>query len=294
MKMAKGMKRIGSCIVVSVILMCVVPAFATDNFNSILATSDNVKLDYANTSEFYPSDVINKSVDMHDTTLQVILDTDISTTTLVSPMSSCDQVWIQVIDEYCQGYNVYVDGNYVLTEGGSGGVLDGYCRFWVTPGYHTVKLTLNGKSVSKGLNWQCGYEYKWTSMNDMDPHWCEGGGGGGDCDNPPTVTFDKSTYYEGDTVHATVSTTHSLVYYKIKDCSGTVKDSGSANNGEKISYTISSGASECCYWEICFYWDEGGTPTPLGPMGHSGNVIIGSYQCTKCYPFYVCPKTCEA
>ena len=115
------------------------------------------------------------------------------------------------------------------------------------------------------------------------------------CDYPPTVTFDKSTYYEGDTVYATVSTIYDWIYYEIKDCSGTVRESGYVSDGDTISYTIPSGASECCYWKICFYWDEGGTISP--PIGQQqqeeagaagGGVTVGSYQCTKCYNFYVC------
>jgi hypothetical protein len=179
---------------------------------------------------------------------------------------------------------VYVDGVYQFTEGESG-TPDGCCGFKVTPGYHTFKLTLNGKEVSKGWNCQCGVAYNWMSMNNMIPHWCEGGSG--NCDNPPTVNFDKTTYYEGDTVHITVSTIHSSVYYKIKDCSGTVRKSGYVSNGESIYYTISSGASECCYWQICFYWDE--YIPPIALAGAGGEVTAQSYDCTKCYSFYVCP-----
>ena len=122
------------------------------------------------------------------------------------------------------------------------------------------------------------------------------------CNYPPTVTFDKSTYYEGDTVYATVSTIYDWIYYEIKDCSGTVRESGYVSNGDTISYTIPSGTSECCYWKICFYWDEGGgtISPPIGQQQQEeagaagGGVTVGSYQCTKCYNFYVCPKTCVA
>jgi len=230
--------------------------------------------------------IINESAEVPDPDLPVINDTDIDATKTVSAMSSCSYVWIKITDKYCKGYKVYVDGVYQFTEG-EGGVPDGYCCFKVTPGYHTFKLTLNGKEVSKGWNCRCGVVYNWVSMNDMIPHWCEDGGGGGDCDNPPTVSFDKTKYYEGDTVHATVSTIHGSVYYKIIDCYGTVRKTGYVSNGESIYYTIPSGASECCYWKICFYWDEG-TP-PLGLAGYEGDITTASYECTKCYSFYVCP-----
>lgn len=156
----------------------------------------------------------------------------------------------------------------------------------MTEGTHTLKIRKNGCSASKTHNFLCGVSYTWVSMPD---YWCEGGGG--DCDNPPTANFDKTSYYEGDTVQITVSTIHSSVYYEITDCSGTVRETGYTSGGT-ISYTIPSGAPECCYWTICFYWDEGGNP--VGPVGATGNINVESYQCTKCYNFYVCPDTCDA
>ena len=191
-------------------------------------------------------------------------------------------VYVKIDDDTCVGYEVYVDGVYKLTEG-EGGTPDGYCAFYVTAGTHTIEIRKNGCSASITHNFLCGHTYRWISMPD---YWCECND---QCDNPPTVSFDKSKYYEGDTVHATVSTIHSSVYYKIKDCSGTIRESGYTSNGGSIYYTIPSGASECCYWEICFYWDEG-TP-PLGPLGTGGEVTTESYQCSKCYSFYVCPET---
>ena len=194
-------------------------------------------------------------------------------------------VYVKIDDDTCVGYEVYVDGVYKLTEG-EGGTPDGYCAFYVTAGTHTIEIRKNGCSASITHNFLCGHTYRWISMPD---YWCECDD---QCDNPPTVSFDKSKYYEGDTVHATVSTIHSSVHYEIKDCSGTIRESGYTSNGDSIYYTIPTGASECCYWEICFYWDEG-TP-PLGPLGTDGEVTTESYQCSKCYSFYVCPEpTCE-
>ncbi|KAF5437480.1 hypothetical protein C5S35_03830, partial [Candidatus Methanophagaceae archaeon] len=200
---------------------------------------------------------------------------------------SCD-VWVEINDDTCAGYCVYVDGVYILTEGQTG-TPDGYCAFYVTAGSHTLEIRKNGCSATKTNNFVCGNTYTWVSMPD---NWCKCGGG--DCDNPPTVKFDESTYYEGDTVQITVSTALSSVYYEIKDCSGTVQKTGYTSGGT-ISYTIPDGStSSCCNWKICFYWDEGGTP-PIGPAGYSGNAIVGSsYDCTKCYNFYVCPDTYDA
>jgi len=58
------------------------------------------------------------------------------------------------------------------------------------------------------------------------------------CDNPPEVYFDKSTYYEGDTILATVSTTHSSGHYNIFGCDDVLYYGGDASNGATISYTI--------------------------------------------------------
>jgi hypothetical protein len=240
--------------------------------------NESVNSDLSDASNTSSPDIINESDEVPDPDLPVINDTDVDTAKTVSSMSSCSYVWIKVTDKYCYGYKVYVDGVYQFTEGESG-TPDGYCCFKVTPGYHTFKLTLNGKEVSKGWNCQCGHVYNWVSMNNMIPHWCERPD---QCKNPPTVSFDKSKYYEGDTVHATISTIYG-VYYKIMDCSGTVRDSGYASNGDTIYYTIPLGASECCYWKICFYWDEG-TP-PLGLAGYEGDITTASYECTKCYSF---------
>ena len=154
----------------------------TDNANSSVesvALSNNITdltcrddLIYINKTET----VVNES---GNSDLPVLNDTDISTAKTVSSLGYCSYVWIEITDKYCKGYEVYVDGVYQFTEG-EDSVPDGYCRFKVTPGYHTFKLTLNGKEVSKGWNCQCGTGYNWMSMNDMIPHWCEGGGN----DNP--------------------------------------------------------------------------------------------------------------
>lgn len=112
-----------------------------------------------------------------------------------------------------------------------------------------------------------------------------------ECINPPAVQFDQSTYYEGDTVHATVSSSQSSAYYEIKDCSGVVRGYGYISSGSSsIYYTIPDGSTpSCCYWTICFYWDEDEYTPPLEPPGTGENVSVGSYQCSKCYTFYVCP-----
>ncbi|NQE54966.1 hypothetical protein C5S29_15415 [ANME-1 cluster archaeon GoMg3.2] len=220
----------------------------------------------------------------------ILFSTDISNGTheTVSALS-CD-VYVKIDDPCCVGYRVYVDGAYQFTEGGDGTTPDGFCAFYVCAGTHTIKITKNGRSASKTKNFQCGYTYRWTSMPNC---WCEDGGGSDDCKYPPTVKFDKTKYYEGNTVHATVSTSQSSVYYKIKDCGGTTRKSGSTSNGKKISYTIPKGASKCCYWQICFYWDEY-TPPWMALAGAGGEVTALSYDCTKCYNFYVCPvQTCE-
>ena len=237
-------------------------------------TYAKLELEYANTSS---PDIISESDEVPDPDLPVINDTDIDAAKTVSSMSSCSYVWIKITDKYCKGYEVYVDGVYQFTEGESG-VPDGYCCFKVTPGYHTFKLTLNGKEVSKGWNCQCGVVYNWMSMNDMIPHWCEVPSPD-HCDNPPTVSFDKSTYYEGDTVHITVHNPISgqVVDYEIIDCEDNSKEFKALPYGTSSIYYTLPTVSSCCYWKICFYWNEG--QPPLG---------AGSY-CTKCYSFYVCP-----
>ncbi len=221
----------------------------------------------------------------NDTNIVILTDVPEDTRETVSALG-CD-VYVKIEDPCCKGYKVYVDGVYQFTEG-QDGTPDGYCAFDVSAGTHTIKITKNGRSASKANYFQCGTTYRWVSM----PHcWCEDGDDD-ECKYPPTVKFDKTKYYEGDTVHATVSTSHNSVYYKIKDCGGTVRKSGTTSNGKKISYTIPKGASKCCYWQICFYWDEYIPPMALARAG--GEVTALSYDCTECYKFYVCPKTtCE-
>ena len=239
--------------------------------------NESVNSDLPEASNTSSPNIINESDEVPDPDLPVINDTDIEDTAkTVSSTSSCSYVWIKITDKYCYGYKVYVDGVYQFTEGESG-TPDGYCCFKVTPGYHTFKLTLNGKEVSNGWNCQCGVVYNWMSMNDMIPHWCEDDGG--NCDNPPTVSFDKSTYYEGDTVHITVHNPISgqVVDYEIIDCEGNSKELKALPYGTSSIYYTLPTVSSCCYWKICFYWNEG--QPPLG---------AGSY-CTKCYSFYVCP-----
>ena len=237
------------------------------------AVNESGSSDLPDASNTSSPGIINESDEVPDPDLPVINDTDIEDTAkTVSSTSSCSYVWIKITDKYCYGYKVYVDGVYQFKEDG-----DGYCSFKVTPGYHTFKLTLNGKEVSNGWNCRCGVVYNWVSMNDMIPHWCEDDGG--NCDNPPTVSFDKSTYYEGDTVHITVHNPISgqVVDYEIIDCEGNSKELKALPYGTSSIYYTLPTVSSCCYWKICFYWNEG--QPPLG---------AGSY-CTKCYSFYVCP-----
>ena len=190
-------------------------------------------------------------------------------------------VYVAIDDDTCVGYDVYVDDVYQFTEGQSG-TPDGFCSFYVTEGTHTIEIRKNGCFASKTYNFLCGVCYTWVSMPD---YWCECGGGV--CDNPPTVSFDKMSYYEGDTVHITVSSIYYTAYfYEIKDCSGSVHQSGYVDGGNLVSYTIPSGASECCYWMICFEWYEG-----IYGSAEAGVNIIAPL-CTKCYDFYVCPELC--
>jgi PKD repeat protein len=81
------------------------------------------------------------------------------------------KVYVIIDDNTCSGYEVYVDGVYQFTEGQSG-TPDGYCAFYVPEGTHKFELRKNGCSVSKSWYCQCGTTYRWVSMNDMDPHWC--------------------------------------------------------------------------------------------------------------------------
>ncbi|NQE45143.1 hypothetical protein C5S31_03850 [ANME-1 cluster archaeon GoMg2] len=256
-KMVLKVEKVLSCIVVFVILMSVVPGtvFAVDSVASWDSGNDIILPDISN-----------------DTRENV-------------SVTSCD-VYVAIDDDTCVGYEVYIDGVYQFTEG-QGTTPDGFCSFSVTAGTHTLEIRKDGCSATKTYNFLCGVSYTWVSMPD---YWCECGGS--DCDNPPTANFDKSTYYEGDTVQITVSTSLSSVYYEIKDCSGTVQKTGYTSGGT-ISYTIPDGStSSCCYWTICFYWDEGGGP--IGPVGAAGNINVESYQCSKCYNFYVCPGSCDA
>ena len=222
----KAISKVSSCLVVFAILMSVfsVAVIATDSANSAasnvtdeansseepVALSNNNNITcltccnglISNTSS---PGIINESAEVPDPDLPVINDTDIDATKTVSAMSSCSYVWIKITDKYCKGYKVYVDGVYQFTEG-EGGVPDGYCCFKVTPGYHTFKLTLNGKEVSKGWNCQCGHVYNWVSMNDMIPHWCEDDGN----DNP---TDEYEVKFQG----TVTSTTPSEYYCGFKD-----------------------------------------------------------------------------
>jgi hypothetical protein len=260
------------------------PVGAGDN-----SSGDCAPVPDADLPEIYLNDTqecVLSSDSGNDSNIIILTDVSDGTRETVSALG-CD-VYVKIDDPCCVGYCVYEDGVYQFTEG-QDGTPDGYCAFYVSAGSHTLKITKNGRSASKTKNFQCGYTYRWTSM----PHcWCENGGSD-DCKYPPTVTFDKTKYYEGDTVHATVSTSQSSVNYKIKDCGGTVRKSGTTSNGKKISYTIPKGASECCYWQICFYWNEY-TPPWMALAGAGGVVTAQSYDCTECYNFYVCPvQTCE-
>ena len=333
--MAKGMKKLRSCIVIVAILMCVVSGtvFAVDSGDNAAKASnrldgleekftgnnstergitvftnntigesraatnardgntsgDGVGILDANLSMVYLNATQDSVVSREDSGNDIILP-DISNATHEHVSVTSCTVSVAIDDDTCVGYEVYIDGVYQFTEG-QGTTPDGFCSFSVTEGTHTLEIRKNGCSASKTHNFLCG-SYTWVSMPD---YWCEDGGG--DCDNPPTVNFDKTSYYEGDTVQITVSTIHSSAYYEIKDCSGTVRETGYTSGGT-ISYTIPSGASECCYWTICFYWDEGDDPTPtynptlpLGLQEVAGNVNAESYQCTNCDSrFYVCPQ----
>ena len=88
------------------------------------------------------------------------------------------QVYVQVDDNTCVGYDVYVDGAYILTEGASG-TPDGYCAFYVSAGTHKFELRKGGYSTSKSWYCHCGTVYAWVSMPD---YWC-----GDAYEHPPTV-----------------------------------------------------------------------------------------------------------
>jgi hypothetical protein len=299
-------KKVLSYLVVFVILMCALPVSVlavngSDNIqdlsnplneleNTITKESPNsgdcAPVPDADLPEIYLNDTQEcvLSIDSgNDTNITILTDISDGTRETVSALG-CN-VYVKIDDPCCVGYRVYVDGAYKFTEGEDGTTPDGFCAFYVCAGTHTIKITKNGRSASKTKNFQCGYTYRWTSM----PHcWCEDGDDDV-CKNPPIVKFDKTKYYEGDTVHATVSTSHSSVNYKIKDCYGTVRKSGYVSGGILDSYTIPKGASKCCYWQICFYWYE--YPQAIALRGAGGVVTAQPYDCTKCYNFYVCPKT---
>ena len=236
------------------------------------SSSDCAPVPDADLPEIYLNDTqecVLSSDSGNDTNIIILTDVSDGTRETVSALG-CD-VYVEIDDPCCVGYRVYVDGKYKFTEGGDGTTPDGYCAFHVCAGTHTIEITKNGRSATLNKYFQCGYTYRWIYMPNC---WCENGGSD-DCKYPPTVKFDKTKYYEGDTVHATVSTSLGSVYYKIKDCGGTVRKSGTTSNGKKISYTIPKGASKCCYWQICFYWYEG------------DDLASGmSYDCTKCYNFW--------
>ncbi|NQE53381.1 hypothetical protein C5S29_07290 [ANME-1 cluster archaeon GoMg3.2] len=120
------------------------------------------------------------------------------------------QVYVQVDDNTCVGYYVYVDGAYILTEGESGNP-DGYCAFYVSEGTHKFELRKTGYSTSKSWYCQCGTVYRWVSMPD---YWC-----GDAYEHPPPVipapqvakpvltsplkiSPEKDKYYVGDTIRA--------------------------------------------------------------------------------------------
>ena len=80
----------------------------------------------------------------------------------------CD-AYIQIDDPCCNGYCVYVDGAYKLTEGGSGNP-DGFCAFYVCAGTHTIEISKNGLSASITKFFQSGSTYSWVTM----PYcWCD-------------------------------------------------------------------------------------------------------------------------
>jgi hypothetical protein len=186
------------------------------------------------------------------------------------------EVYVIIDDDTCAGYQVYVDEVYKFREGEEG-TPDGYCTFYVKEGTHTIMITKNGRSASITNNFQCDYTYQW---DDIPNNWCN------PCVNPPTVTFDKSEYYGGDIVQATVSTSHSPVYYEITDGDGAVRKAGYGGNGETISYTIPLCMPECNYWAICFYWSA-------GAEGTGGKETAKSFECYKCYSFFVCSNSCS-
>jgi archaellum component FlaG (FlaF/FlaG flagellin family) len=147
-------------------------------------------------------------------------DTDTTTFKVNDCESKPCKVWIEIIDKYCKGYRVYVDGNYQFTEGQSG-TPDGYCRFDVTPGTHKFELCKDRCTVSKSWYCQCGTYYSWVSMNDMYPHWC-------DCNKKPDliiqdISRSSSSPKQGDKITFTV---------KIKN-----QDSGSAGSS-RVNYYI--------------------------------------------------------
>ena len=64
--------------------------------------------------------------------------------------------YIKIYSKYCYGYDVYVNGEYKLTENG-----DGYCAFYIPCGQTvTIKLVKDGCSYQKTRYIYCGYTYR--------------------------------------------------------------------------------------------------------------------------------------
>ncbi|RCV64772.1 hypothetical protein C5S53_07200 [Methanophagales archaeon] len=107
------------------------------------------------------------SLDSGNATNATIL-TDISNGTDETVSAPDCQVYIEVEDHSCNGYSVYVDGVYILTEG-AGGNLDGFCAFYVSSGTHKFELRTGNYTTSKSWYCECGKVYSWISMPD---YWC--------------------------------------------------------------------------------------------------------------------------
>ena len=87
------------------------------------------------------------------------------------------EAYLEIIDDTCAGYDVYVDDVYQFNEGDDG-TPDGYCSFYLAPGTHTIELWIEGLLKLHGLtspafltsNFEGGQSYKWDTMPD---YWCD-------------------------------------------------------------------------------------------------------------------------
>jgi len=107
-----------------------------------------------------------------------------------------DYAYLEIVDHYCAGYDVYVNGEYYFTEDG-----DGKCGFYIPCNqYVTVELRKDGCKISETFYPYCGYGYLW----EITENWCSCGSGSEYCDpetfavliHKPSGTVDITRYFE--------------------------------------------------------------------------------------------------